>query len=340
MAVTRLTDLQIPASWMDYVQDQTEEKSRMSQSAVLVRDPDLDERMSGGSIVFNKPHFRDLADTAENISTDNPASSATPENITTGLEIAVRLSRNQSWSSMDLNAALIGPDPMAAIADRTSSYWALRLEAALIATAQGVFANNALATPGGGAVQNDLTVDISGAGYTEGVTDFSAEAFLDAVGLMGDSHESLGLVFVHSTVHTRMLKNDLIDFMKDSDGNPTIPTFMGRRVIVTDKMPNTANVYDTWVFGTGAFSWGVGRPKVPAETDRIVLSGDGGGQDVLVQRIEWTLHPNGHAYTGTPANGGPSNAATTNNLAHEDSWERRMGERKQIRIARLITREA
>ena len=83
----------------------------------------------------------------------------------------------------------------------------------------------------------------------------------------------------------------------------------------------------------------MGSPKVPTEVDRKPAAGNGGGQDILFNRTEWIIHPVGHAYAGTPPNGGPSNASTTNNLAHADSWKRVFSERKQIRIARLITRE-
>ena len=51
------------------------------------------------------------------------------------------------------------------------------------------------------------------------------------------------------------------------------------------------------------------------------------------------MHPVGHAYVGTAPKGGPSNAATTNNLADAASWQRAFTERKQIKVARLITRE-
>ncbi len=54
----------------------------------------------------------------------------------------------------------------------------------------------------------------------------------------------------------------------------------------------------------------------------------------------WALHMTGHSYVGTPANGGPSNAATTNNLNDAASWNRVYQERKQIKFARLITRES
>ena len=63
-----------------------------------------------------------------------------------------------------------------------SDYWVRRQQTTFVATMNGVFADNALAVGGGGThVQDDMTVDISGGGYTAGVTDFSAEAFIDAL---------------------------------------------------------------------------------------------------------------------------------------------------------------
>lgn len=339
---TRLTDLQLPANWMDYVLVASTDGSPLVDSGVLVRDTEIDQRMMGGNLLINMPHFRDLADDAENVSDDNPANVATPGGITTGLEIGVRLSRNKAWSSMDLNKALAGADPMSAIEQSTARYWRRRTQAALIATAAGVFANNAKAAPGGGAAQNDMTVSVIGASFANNVTNFTAEAFIDATHTMGDEQEELGLLFVHPVVHARMLKADLIDFKPDSEGRMTIETFQGRRVVVSRKMPSpSTGVYESWIFGPGAFALGVGQPKVPAETRREPLQGNGGGRDILVQRVELVIHPRGHAFVAaSPADGGPSNAATSDNLAHEDSWQRRYGERELIRMARLITRES
>ena len=61
--------------------------------------------------------------------------------------------------------------------------------------------------------------------------------------------------------------------------------------------------------------FGAGNPKVPTETDRKPDAGTGGGQDILYNRVEWVIHPSGNAYVGTAPAGGPSNAATANNLA-------------------------
>ena len=173
------------------------------------------------------------------------------------------------------------------------------------------------------------------------MTDFSAEAFIDAAVTMGDSSNQLTAIMVHSTVKARMEKNNLIDFIPDARGETDIPFFLGREVIEDDGMPNpSTGIFHSYLMGAEAVRWGRGDPKVPTEVDRKPAAGDGGGQDVLHNRIEWTLHPAGHQYKGTAPSGGPSNATTANNLGHLDSWSRVFPERKQIKIARLITRES
>lgn len=338
---TRISDVVVPEIFSPYVQQMTQEKSRLIRSGAITLDPTLNTALAGGGLTFNEPSFKDLDNDADNVSTDDPSTASTPNKIGTATEIQVRLSRNNSWSSMGLTADLAGADPMMAIANRVSDYWTRRQQAAFVATLNGVFADNAAAPTGSEHVQNDMTHDISGASFVDGVTNFSAEAFIDGTATMGDSMEDLTMLMVHSIVYARMLKNNLIDFVSDSvNGNAVrIPTFLGREVIVDDGVPRTNGVFSTWLFGRGAVRGGMGSPKVPTEIDRKPAAGNGSGQDVLFNRTEWIIHPVGDAYVGTAPNGGPSNAATTNNLAHADSWKRVFSERKQIRIARLVTRE-
>jgi hypothetical protein len=342
MALTQISDIIVPEVFTPYMQQLTEEKSRLIRAGVLTMDEAINALLMGGGLTFNVPSFKDLANDADNVSTDAAAGvgDSTPKNNSTSQEVAVRLSRNQSWSTADLAQALAGADPMASIASRVADYWARRLQAAFIATMKGVFADNDAAPAATEHTQFDMTNDISGASFVDGVTNFSAEAFIDASLTLGDSMEDVTVVFLHSVIYARMQKNNLIDFIPDSDGKTDIPTFLGRRVVVDDGMPVTSSVYDTWLFGPGAVRLGVGAPKVPTETFRNPEAGNGGGQETLFSRNEWCLHPVGHKYAGTPANGGPSNASTSNNLAHAGSWQRVFGERKMIKIARLKTREA
>lgn len=336
--VVRISDVVVPQIFTPYVQQLTEEKSRLIRSGALVADARFTSLLAGGGATFNQPSFKDLDNDAENTSTDDPAVTSTPNKIGTATEIQVRLSRNNSWSTMDLTADLAGADPMQAIAGRVGDYWMRRQQALFVATMKGIFANNASATDAYH-VQNDMSFSIAGGAFVDGVTNFSTESFIDATLTMGDSMEDLSMCFVHSVVYGRMQKNNLIDYIPDSDGKVNIPTFLGRIVVVDDGVPQTAGVFDTWIFGAGSVSWGAGNPAVPTETERKPDAGNGGGQEILYNRVEWVMHPKGHAYVGVPPVGGPTNAATANNLAAAASWRRVFTERKQIKIARLITRE-
>jgi hypothetical protein len=360
---TQIADVIVPAIFTPYTQQLTMEKTAIIQSGIAARDDFLDNLLAGGGLTFNVPSWQDIGDPAENISSDNPDQLSTPNITQTSAEVAVRLSRNASWSTMRLATALAGADPMQSIASRVSDYWVRRLQRAFVAVANGIFANNALSDPtlgraghvginAGYGTQGDLTHDISGGSFTAGVTNFSATAFIDTATLLGDAAEDVTAVFMHSIVYSTAQKNNLIDFIPDAEGHVNIPTFLGRRVIVDDGMPNPAGdassgaqtasgIYHTWLVGPASFRLGVGTPIVPTEVFRFPDRGNGAGSDILYNRVEWCIHPVGHAYVGSPATqGGPQNAATSGNLAHSNSWVRVFPERKQIKLARLITRES
>lgn len=346
---TRVSDVIVPEVFTSYAQNLTTEKSRLVQSGLLTRNEELDALLAGGGITFQVPSFKDLDNDPDRVSSDEsvpfadadaalPAGVARPPNpLKTGTlkEIAVRLNRNNSWSTSDLARILAGADPMESIASRVSYYWTRRLQAAFIATWNGIIADNVANDAG------DYVNDVSGAGFIDGVTNFTAEAFLDTAVTMGDSMEDLTAVVCHSVVYNRMQKNNLIDFIPDSEGRVSIPTFLGREVIVDDGVPRTGNIYDTWLFGGGATQLGVGTPPVATEVDRKAGAGNGGGQDVLYNRVMWTIHPVGHAWIGTAGDGGPANTGTAgSDLDEAASWDRVYPERKQIKFARLVTREA
>jgi len=332
MALVQIADVVVPEIFVPYVQLTTEQKSRLIQSGAAVRNGQMDGDLAGGGLTFNSPSWNDLADDADLVGDDSETPSV-PFKLTSNQEVQVRLSRNQSWKTADLSAALAGSDPATAIANKVATYWSRRAQAAFVATMNGVFADNTANDAG------DYTNDITGA-FTAGVTDFSAEALIDSVATAGDSLEDFSMLMVHSVVYAKMRKNNLIDFIRDSDNDTRIARFGDLEVIIDDGLPVSTQDYDSWIFGPGAIQLGVGTPKVPVETDRIPLQGNGAGTETLTSRVQWILHPAGHAYIGTAANGGPSNAATANNLAAATSWNRVFPERKQIKIARLRTTEA
>lgn len=350
MSATSIAEIVVPELFTPYMQQMTESKSSLIRSGALVRDKTFDALLAGGGYKFTAAVNDTTPDdyAGDNVGSDEVALVGLPEPVSypekaladPAEEIKVRLSRNGSWSFMDLASDLAGSKPMHAIATRVSDYWMRRMQDAFVATMTGVFTLNEAATDASH-FQNDLTIDVSGVSYSDGVTNFGAGAFVDALKTIGDQMESLSTVMVHSTVFTRMLKKNLIHFAWAQVGSRKVPypTILGREVIVDDHVPFSGGVFECWLFGRGAVRLGMGTPKVPTEVNRAPATGNGGGQEVLHSRVELIIHPEGHAYVGNAPKGGPSNEATLNNLAHVDSWKRAISDRKRIRMARLLTRE-
>jgi hypothetical protein len=126
---------------------------------------------------------------------------------------------------------------------------------------------------------------------------------------------------MHSATETFLAKNDLIEYIRESDANPRVPTYLGKRVIVDDGLPAANGVYTTYIFGEGAFGLGEGAAPVPTEFDRDSLAGD----DIMINRRHFILHPRGVAWQN--ANGNPTNTE----LATAANWER-VYEPKNVRI--------
>ena len=109
--------------------------------------------------------------------------------------------------------------------------------------------------------------------------------------------------------------------------NTKIPTYMGKRVIVDNGMPLDGDVLTSYIVGEGAIGLGNGAAPVPTETDRDALAGD----DILINRQHFLLHPRGVKFTNkSVAGSSPTNAE----LATASNWER-VYEPKNIRIVQF-----
>jgi len=333
MAVTQLSDVIEPDVWQDYFQLRSTEVSTLIRSGIVQPDARLQTLVMGAGTLFQMPFFNDLADTLPNISNDNPASVATPQNIGTGQDNAIKHMRNQAWGSADLLASVIGNDPMMAIANRVVDYWVRQDERALISSLTGVFADN-LANDSGDMI-NDISNDNATAVLA--AEKVSAEAILDTKQTMGDMGQNLVAIAMHSVVLTELKKQNLITFIPNSQGVVNFPTFMGLAVIEDDLCPAVALTnrirYSTYLFGAGAVGFAEGRAKVPVEVEREALQGGGAGVETLHSRREFILHPRGITFTNASVAG---NSPTNTELEAAANWNR-VYDRKLVRIAELRT---
>ncbi|MFU0784503.1 MAG: Major capsid protein [Thermoanaerobacterium thermosaccharolyticum] len=312
MPTTRISDVIVPEVFNPYIVQRTMELSALYQSGIVSNNPELDALASSGGKTINMPYWEDLNGDDEVLSDDG---ALTPQKITAGQDVAVLLMRGKAWSANDLAKALSGDDPMKAIGDLTASYWARMMQKTLINLLNGVF---------GAANMSGKVLDISS---LEGdASKINGSTFIDALQLMGDAKDRLTAVVMHSATEAQLRKNDLIETIPDSEGKP-IKYFQEKRVIIDDGCPVSDGVYTTYLFGEGAIGLGNGKPPVPTETDRDSLAGD----DILINRKHYILHPRGVKWIGSPKGSSPTNAE----LATGTNWER-VYEEKAIRIVKFV----
>lgn len=334
MATTRLSDVVVPEVFSRYMTVDALYKAALWSSGVIRQDADLASKLAGGGRTYNVPFWKDLDDTEADIASDDPDDIIVPGKLTSGTDIARRQFRTRAWSTADLTSELAGDDPAKRIKARVGDYWARQFDQFAVMTVRGVIASN-VANNSGDMVE-DISTDAVGAPAAAEL--FSAEAVLDAAQTMGDEKTKLQVLVMHSVVHTRLAKNDLIDYRPDSEGKVWHAYFMDYRVLVSDNVPAIAGTnrtrYHTYLLGSNALGWAESPPDMPVEVDREPLAGGGAGVETLVTRKQFALHPYGIKWTDSSvAAEFPSNAE----LRTAANWSRVYTDRKLIPIATLIT---
>lgn len=316
MASTTLTDVIVPDVFNPYIVQRTTELNVFWTSGIIGALPEVDlgnaDSQKGGKTV-HMPFWNDLVGNDQILSTNT---NLTVANITTGQDIAVLNARALVYGAKDLVAALISDDPMTIIGDLIADKWNRVLQTTLIQLLNGAMGALAAESP------KKNVFDISGLSGAAAIAD--GEAVIDAVGMLGDAEGKLTAMAVHSDTYRLYKKQNLIDFQLDSN-NQEIAFYQGKRIIVDDKMPVSAGVYTDYFFGQGAIGYNEGTPKVPSEVERNGLVG--GGEEYLISRRHYVMHPRGVKWIGSPAADTPTNAE----LATAGNWSR-VYDQKNIRI--------
>ena len=337
MATTKLADIIDVTVFQDLPQINGPEKTELFQSGIITRNGLLDGLANAPGKVAELPFWNDLDGSVEvNYSSDDPLVSATPQKIVQGEQISRKAFVNQGWQAADLASELaMGGTAMEAIRNKTDMYFQRQWQRKLLAACSGVLADN-VANDSGDMVHDIASESIAG---QSAATLFNRDAFTEAVYTAGDAAASMyRTMCVHSNVMKQMVKNDDIVYIPDSQGVLNVPTYSGLRVVVDDGMTVTAGStdgfkYSTFIYGEGAFGYGVGSPEVPVEIEREAAQGNGGGIETLWLRNTWLLHPFGFQSTGTPA---ATESFTNTELATATVWDRVL-DRKLIPLAFLVT---
>lgn len=333
---TTLSDVFVPEVYGSFVDVDSPEKTAFAQSGAVVSGAMFDAFAAGPSQTVTIPFWNDLdANVEPNYSNDVYTDVAEPGKITTGEQAARTAYLNEGWSSMDLVKEIAGTDPNQKIAEKVNRYWDRQFQRRCVAVALGIYNDNVANNAG------DMVIDISSqvAGTVTDANRFSADAFIDASFTLGDNFENLAAIAVHSIVAKRMIKNNEIEVIRDSDGAVLMNVYKGKTVIIDDGLPTIGagvdRKYISILFGQGAIGWGRGNPKVPREFDRDPARGNGGGVETLWERRTWLIHPAGYKFLSTTITG-PGASPTWANLALATNWERVL-DRKLVNMAFIVS---
>lgn len=339
MATVQLSDTFVHDVYMSYSQLNAVESLAFWQSGIIANNSTLDGYARNGGTELVLPFWKDLdPDIEQNYSNDDPVDLATPNKVGSGTMKARKSFVNQGYSDMDLVVELTGSDPMQHIRSRFGTYWSRRLQRRLVAVANGVVADN-IANDA-----SDMGLDISAAGGAAAV--FNGDAVIDTAYTLEESVDGIGAIVMHPKIEARAKKDDQIEYVLDSSGQLTIPTYKGLRVVRSAKGGTDlgGGVYRTFMFGSGAFGfgqqegslfgYGQGAPRNPVEIEREPRAGNGGGMETIWERKTWILHPFGFSWDdGTLVEFSPTDA----DLADATHWDR-VVDREQVPFAFLDSR--
>lgn len=315
--VTRLVDIIEPETFRNYTIQRTMELSALIECGIAVNDAEFDNLAGGPSRLINMPYWTDLTGGPEVMDDEGKTK---PGRIGSDKDVARMQGWVKSYGANALAAVLSGDDPLKAIGDLFASYWSRVYQQLLLSVLDGVFASESM---------EDKVHDITG----EGNGLIGAASFIDALQKMGDAKDLLTGVMIHSAVEAYLAKNDLIEYVKESEQKVRVPYFMEKRVIVDDAMTfdTETGAAEAYLFGQGAIAWGNGSHPDIQEVETVREGLSLAGEDVLVNRRLSILHPRGVKWTEEKVDGV---FPTPKELEDGDNWER-VYEPKAIRIVKF-----
>jgi len=326
MATTALSDVYNQPALASYMIQDPVEKTAFFQSGVLATNGIISELARSPSNEIVIPFWNPIDASVEpNYSNDVYTDIAVPRAVNTGTQRARIAYLNEGFSSADLVAELTKQDPLRYVAARLDNFWQRQAQRRVIATAVGIYNDNVAGNGG------DMVKNVALTSGTPGEANmFSAGAFIDAQATMGDTLDGLGAVAMHRAVYTHLQKQNLIDFVPDSDQKTQIPTYQGLRIVVDNGMPKfgsgATTQYLCIIFGAGAIGYGDGQPKNALAFEREESRANGGGVETLWTRKDMILHPFGYKFLSTTITGNGTEtrpaSASWADLALATNWER------------------
>lgn len=296
--MTILTDIEKqPELFNEYIMAEIRERSAFLNSGALAA---TDALVPTEGFQINLPGFNGLSGEADVLDDSNPL---VADKINSHNQVAPILERGKAWAAHDLITLRTGMDPLQAAAGQIGSFWARNYDAigldVAMAAADGIDSS--------GDVVNDISAE------TGAASNISAEAVIDTQNLAGEYAGEYDVIVMHPDVRAQLRKDDLTDFLPDSE-NVLQEMYQGMRIVVSSRLSPDVDTYSTLIVSVPALGLAENMDAdLMFEFDRDAKA----GRTDLVVRRRFVIHPFGTAYTGTLGGVSPANA----DLADSTNWE-------------------
>lgn len=340
MAFLYRSDTQILNPFSEYISEQTTLRSRFITSGLVDTNPVISQNITKGDS-FQIPNWSANLSGAVQVPQEGVMLSV--NKLGSNIQKGVVHHRANAWGASELAKLAVGAanDPMAAIGAKVADWVSNSQQADLLATLQGLY--GIPGTSVSGYAMSSMVIDGAGSGET----DFSVSHVVRGDLLLGEDEDAYGILIIHPDLNAFLKIREMINYVRagelpgitastiaagsitasnavngDSSGqfetnDKLVPTFAGKRVIVSDNAPRTGSAgsyrYMSYLAKPGAIGLGFQAP-VRTESDRDILTS--GGEDVLKVQWDCCMHLLGSSYAGTTGSGEPT-AAT---LAASASW--------------------
>lgn len=330
---TRLTDIVPVKTFAQLVESKITENSKFRQSGIVVPDARIVSKAQTAGFEGTLPFWKPLAGGEAATMNDDPESKGTPGKVEQGSMTARLLNRAISFAAMDISDYAHEGDAIEYAAGEFARLWLADEESAVHATLKGILADNA-ANDAGDMIKN---ISIT-SGTIADTNKFGGDVMIEGRRQLGDTGGELKIAFLHSDIVNNLRKAEPNAFVPASQTNIGLETYMGYGIIETDNsgIGGTSNfpVYTSYLTGLSLFGYGAGSFGENALVQmRDELAGNFSGQETIISRRRYILHPFGFSNKTAPAN---AVSQTNTELGTATTWDRVIS-RKSIPLVAIRT---
>lgn len=324
MAAIKIQDIFVRELWTEDFLEKNDEIINITNSGLFVKDPDLDAKVNSNDVgsIIEVPYFKE-PEYIEPAIMDDSDDNIVPTGISNDKYFAMIGFYAKAWAEKDIVKTInSGSDPLALLTKLVGRYWATDIQVRALKIIEAIAADSI-------ANHNSDLVNVIGTDAAGDPTDselINASAVIDATSIVGDKLDDYAFAIMHSKVYNDLRKQQAIENTKLSSG-VEVPTYLGKRVIVNDRMPVTSGtnrkIYTTMFAKRGSLAYS-NKSELglqPAEVVRDGKTGKGAGETSLITRRGMLIHPNGYEIVkGNVAGLSPSLAE----LGDAVTWNRKV----------------